>query len=182
MSESQNRNLGFFWIKLGQSCDTQRHAHICRVAFSFLNLGAYSHLRCLTVLEMSAQKWQIRHRTFWGAARAAQSTSGGTRQLCLANWIPALNIPLFQKEYNSITAFDFRSFFKPCQWGSEGAEQPVWRQWWQSWSLFFCWAQLCLLLPSKHRPNFCPHEGKICNASRWLLGGHKGTSNIFEDM
>lgn len=27
-SESQNRSLGVFWRKLGQSCGTQRHTHI----------------------------------------------------------------------------------------------------------------------------------------------------------
>ena len=47
MSESQNRSLGFFWRKLGQSCDTQRHTH------TYMQGGIQLPKRgCLQPLEM----------------------------------------------------------------------------------------------------------------------------------
>lgn len=77
MSESQNRSLGFFWRKLGRSCDTETLTDAEWVKFPN-SMSDYSHLRCLKVLETSTQGWQTRHKTFWESSQDSQSTSGGT--------------------------------------------------------------------------------------------------------
>lgn len=113
MSESQNRSLGFFWRKLGRSCDTETLTDAEWVKFPN-SMSDYSHLRCLKVLETSTQGWQTRHKTFWESSQDSQSISGGTKHLCLGKWTSAFSLAHVQKEHYPVTAFYFTLVLHAC--------------------------------------------------------------------
>lgn len=91
------------------------------------------------------------------SARTLHSISGGTKQLCLAKWIPALNLPLFRR--NIIQSQHFISDHPSgianggraaCLEGSGRRADPFS----SSGHSHICSSPL-------NRPDFCPHEGKV---------------------